>query len=113
MKRLNFTFDTETIKLLESLAEKYYNGNRSHTVRAALESLASHTGHEGWVITGYTANEIKDEVHCHSCGDVHKKGEILYRPVFERGKSPTALPKIPSESWLDCPDCAEKHFTNN
>jgi rubredoxin len=112
MKRLNFTLDDETVTLLEELAEKYYGGNKSQTVRAALESLAAHTGHEGWVIAGYTPKELDDEINCHSCGESHEKGEILYRPVFERGKSPGALPKIPSENWLDCPDCAEKQIHN-
>jgi len=110
MKRLNFTLDNDTVKLLEDLANKYYNGNKSQTVRAALESLAAHTGHEGWVITGYTPKELDDENSCHSCGESHQKGEILYRPVFERGTSPEALNQMPSEDWLDCPQCAEKHI---
>lgn len=108
MKRLNFTLDDETVQLLTELSEKFYDGNKSQTVRAALESLATHTGHEGWVITGYTPKELEDDISCHSCGESHKKGDILYRPVFERGQSPEALPQIPSENWLDCPQCAEK-----
>jgi hypothetical protein len=108
MKRLNFTLDDETVQLLTELSEKFYDGNKSQTVRAALESLATHTGHEGWVITGYTPKELEDDISCHSCGKSHKKGDILYRPVFERGQSPEALPQIPSENWLDCPQCAEK-----
>lgn len=112
MKRLNFTLDDETVTLLEDLAGKYYGGNKSKTVRAALESLATHTGHEGWVIAGYTPKELDSESSCHGCGEAHKEGEILYRPVFERGKSPRALPEMPSENWLDCPECAEKQITN-
>ncbi|MDZ7691297.1 MAG: hypothetical protein U5K69_09235 [Balneolaceae bacterium] len=111
MKRLNFTLNEETVTLLEELAVKYYDGNKSQTVRAALESLAAHTGHEGWVITGYTPKEIEGQTACHSCGESHDSGDVLYRPVFERGKSPRALPAMPSENWLDCPDCAEKQFT--
>ncbi len=111
MKRLNFTLDDDTVTLLQELAEGYYGGNKSQTVRAALESLAAHTGHQGWVITGYTPKEVEDEVECHGCGEAHKEGEVLYRPVFERGKSPSALPHIPAENWLDCPDCAEKQFS--
>lgn len=110
MKRLNFTLDDDTVKLLEELAGKYYSGNKSQTVRAALESLAAHTGHEGWIIAGYTPKELDNESACHSCGEEHEKGEILYRPVFERGKSPEAFPKMPTENWLDCPDCAEQHI---
>jgi len=108
MKRLNFTLDDDTVQLLAELSEKFYGGNKSQTVRAALESLATHTGHEGWVITGYTPKELENDIACHSCGESHEKGDILYRPVFERGQSPEALPKIPSENWLDCPQCAEK-----
>lgn len=111
MKRLNFTLDNDTVTLLQELADNYYGGNKSQTVRAALESLAAHTGHQGWVISGYTPKEVDGEVECHGCGEAHKEGEVLYRPVFERGKSPTALPQIPTENWLDCPDCAEKQFS--
>lgn len=110
MKRLNFTLDEDTVTLLEELAGKFYNGNKSQTVRAALESLAAHTGHEGWVIAGYTPKELDAAVNCHSCGDAHEKGEVLYRPVFEKGSSPMALPSIPSENWLDCPQCAEEQM---
>lgn len=110
MKRLNFTLDDDTVALLEELAQKFYSGNKSQTVRAAMESLAAHTGHEGWVIAGYTPKEAEGEVNCHGCGETHHDGEVLYRPVFERGKSPAALSKIPAETWLDCPDCAEKTF---
>lgn len=110
MKRLNFTLDKDTVELLENLAAKFYGGNKSQTVRAALESLAAHAGHEGWVIAGYTPKELESEVDCHSCGESHNKGEVLYRPVFERGSSPAAMPNIPSENWLDCPECAERHF---
>ncbi len=36
---------------------------------------------------------------------------MLYRPVFERGQSPRALPRIPAEAWLDCPDYTEAQTT--
>lgn len=110
MKRMNFTFDVETIDLLNELAEKYYAGNKSQTVRAALESLAVHAGHEGWIITGYMPQQLEDAIDCHTCGEHHRKGDVLYRPVFERGSSTRALSSIPNESWLDCPDCAEKQL---
>lgn len=112
MKRLNFTLDDETVKLLEDLAGKYYSGNKSQTVRAALESLAVHAGHEGWVITGYTPKELEGETNCHGCGESHEKGDVLYRPVFEKGSSPRALSSMPSENWLDCPKCAEEQVYN-
>ncbi|MBI3941505.1 MAG: hypothetical protein HY326_00700 [Chloroflexi bacterium] len=108
MQRLNFTLDDNTVELLERLAEKYYGGNKSHTVRAALESLAAHAGHEGWVITGYTPVVIDQTSSCHTCGTPHGKGDVLYRPVFERGAGSRALPKIPSENWLDCSHCVEQ-----
>lgn len=111
MKRLNFTLDNETVELLRDLSETYYNGNKSQTVRAALESLAVHAGHEGWVIAGYTPKELDNEISCHTCGESHEKGEVLYRPVFEKGSSADALPSMPTESWLDCPRCVEKQIS--
>ena len=107
MHRLNFTLDSDAVRLLEKLAETYYGGNKSQTVRAALESLAAHTGHDGWVIAGYTPVQLEVEAACHSCGTSHHEGEVLFRPVFERGASPKALSAIPAEVWLDCSDCAE------
>ncbi len=107
MQRLNFTLDEATVKLLDRLAQTYYQGNKSQTVRAALESLAAHIGHEGWVITGYTPVEVQHDVSCHTCGTEHHEGAVLYRPVFERGDSPRALLHIPAEVWLDCPQCVE------
>ncbi|MFO7846288.1 MAG: hypothetical protein R6V27_06995 [Balneolaceae bacterium] len=107
MKRLNFTLDDDTVKLLEKLAGKYYRGNKSQTVRAALESLASHAGQEGWVIKGYTPLRADHSTQCHECGTEHTKGAILFKPVFERGSSPSAIKTIPSEEWVECPDCLE------
>jgi len=111
MKRLNFTLDEDAVDLLKSLADRYYQGNKSRTVRAALESLASHTGHDGWVIAGYSPVRLDAEAACHSCGTEYGEGDVLFRPVFERGGSPNALQQIPSETWLDCPNCAEERPT--
>jgi hypothetical protein len=111
MQRLNFTFDDATVQLLDRLANEHFRGNKSLTVRAALESLASHAGHPGWVIGGYVPVEVNDLAACHTCGDAYQKGTILYRPVFERGESAAALPRIPSENWLDCPQCVEETVT--
>ena len=110
MQRLNFTLDTDTVRILERLAADYYDGNKSRTVRAALESLAAHVGHDGWVIKGYTPVSAHADVTCHSCGSDYKEGDVLFRPVFERGASPQALPNIPTEPWLDCSDCAEERL---
>ena len=107
MKRLNFTLDDDTVLLLDKLAGKYYGGNKSQTVRAALESLASHAGQEGWVIKGYTPVKADHEVSCHSCGNEQHEGNMLFKPVFERGSSPSAIKQIPSEEWVECPDCLE------
>jgi hypothetical protein len=107
MKRLNFTLDAEAVALLDELATTYYGGNKSRTVRAALESLAAHTGHDGWVIAGYTPVQLDHEAACYTCGTTYSAGDILMRPVFERGASPQALTSIPAEEWLDCPQCAE------
>lgn len=107
MQRLNFTLDDETVKLLEKLAEKYYQGNKSQTVRSALESLAAHAGHEGWIVAGHTPVVVDQQTSCHTCGDPHAVGDILYRPVFQRGEGPRALPRLPHENWLDCSNCVE------
>ena len=108
MQRLNFTFDDATARLLDELAAAYYGGNKSQTVRAALQSLAAHTGHEGWVIAGYSPAVIDGAAACHTCGTTHNRGEVLYRPVFERGRGPGVLPTLPTEGWLDCLDCVEQ-----
>lgn len=108
MQRLNFTFDDDTVALLETLSKEYYNGNKSSTVRAALESLAAHLGHEGWVIAGYTPVQLDHQAACHECGKPYGTGEVLYRPVFERGRGDSVLPQLPAETWLACPKCIEK-----
>ncbi len=107
MKRLNFTFDDETEMLLDEIAGRYYYGNKSLTVRAALESLATHLGHAGWVITGYARAVLEHSENCHSCGTAYPEGDVLYRPVFGRGNAPDALREIPQENWLDCSRCVE------
>jgi len=107
MKRLNFTFDNDTVELLDQISDLYYHGNKSLTVRAALESLATHLGHAGWVIAGYAPALLNQQENCHSCGKTYPEGEILYRPVFQRGNAPDALRQIPQENWLDCSQCVE------
>ena len=109
MKRLNFTLDNSTVELLNNLSEKFYKGNKSQTVRAALESLAARQGHDGWIITGYTPMRVDHEVNCHTCGTEHEEGKILFKPVFERGNSPSAIQQIPSEEWVECNQCVEKN----
>ena len=104
---MNFTFDDETVALLEALARDYYSGNKSHTVRAALESLATHVGHAGWVIAGYTPVQLKRRAACHECGASYRSGDVMFRPVFERGRGERVLPKLPAESWLACPNCVD------
>ncbi|MFN8538680.1 MAG: hypothetical protein U0232_14530 [Thermomicrobiales bacterium] len=107
MQRLNFTFDEATARLLEELAARFYDGNKSQTVRAALQALAAHAEQEGWVIAGYSPAVVGDAVACHTCGATHQGGDVLYRPVFERGHGPGALPSLPTEGWLDCRHCVE------
>lgn len=107
MKRLNFTFDNDTVDMLDQIAEAYYHGNKSLTVRAALESLATHLGHAGWVVSGYVPIVLEQGENCHSCGIEYPEGEVLYRPVFQRGHAPNALSQIPHENWLDCSNCIE------
>ena len=107
MKRQNFTFDDETTSLLDEIAARYYHSNKSLTVRAALESLATHLGHVGWIIAGYAPAVLDQQQNCHSCGATYPEGGILYRPVFQRGNAPDALREIPQENWLDCSRCVE------
>lgn len=107
MKRLNFTFDDDTVELLDEISDRYYYGNKSLTVRAALESLATHLGHAGWVISGYAPMVLDHQENCHSCGKTYPEGDILYRPVFQRGHAADALQEIPHENWLDCSQCIE------
>ncbi len=109
MKRLNFTLDESTFELLSDLSEKFYDGNKSQTVRAALESLAAREGHGGWVVAGYTPLRIDHAVSCHTCGLEQLEGNVLFKPVFERGNSPEAIQQIPSEEWGECSVCVESH----
>ncbi len=108
MQRLNFTLDKSTVELLEKLSGAY-GGNKSQTVRAALEFLAHHQGSSGWVIKGYTATRIEEKSSCHTCGESHPEGEVLYTPVFELGEGASALKTLPAEVWLDCNDCVREH----
>jgi len=108
MQRLNFTLDETTVELLNRLSDTYFQGNKSQTVRSALESLAAHAGHEGWVVAGYSPVVLEGDAQCHTCGDSHHSGEVLLRPVFERGDGPGALARIPAEHWLACHDCVEQ-----
>lgn len=107
MQRLNFTLDDETVDLLEKLAREYYGNNKSQTVRSALESLATHVGHEGWVISGYSPVVVQAGVRCHTCGTAEGGGAVLFRPVFQRGEGPRAIEHMPREEWLECRSCAE------
>ena len=107
MRRLNFTMDESTVELLYEVSEKFYKGNKSQTVRAALESLAVHQGDDGWVVAGYTPFQLDHDASCRHCGRDHREGSILFKPVFERGSSPSAIRHIPSEEWLECSICIE------
>lgn len=109
MKRLNFTVDDETASLLESLATQFYGGNKSLAIRSAVESLAAHSGHSGWVIAGFTPVELSKETSCHCCRERFNAGQTLFTPVFERGVAQDALAELPVEPWLDCQTCALGH----
>lgn len=109
MRRLNFTLDEGTIDLLDELAGRLYGGNKSQTIRAALQALSAHTGQGGWVIAGYAPVELRDDAPCHTCGETHHRGQVLFRAVFERGYSPDALRTLPQKDWLDCHRCVARH----
>ena len=91
MRRINFTLDQDTVNLLGSLAHQFYGGNRSLAIRAAVESLAAHSGHAGWVVTGFTPVQIEARTPC-------------------RGISPEALDELPAGKGLDCSKCAGGHL---
>lgn len=110
MRRINFTLDDDIVSLLGSLADQFYGGNRSLAIRAAVESLAAHSGHAGWVISGFTPVQLEAEAKCHCCAAKFHPGETLFRPVFERGVSPTAFKELPTTAWLDCSACAKGHL---
>jgi hypothetical protein len=107
VKRLNFTIDDNTADLLNEISNRFYYGNKSLTVRAALEKLAAHFGDAGWVISGYTPKVLHHEEHCHSCGAAHPEGDVLYQPIFQKATAPGAMHDIPAEPWLDCSQCVE------
>lgn len=109
MQRLNFTLDKPTVRLLDKLS-RAYGGNKSQTVRVALEFLAHHQGSSGWVIKGYTATRIEEESACHTCGEAHTEGDVLYTPVFELGEGAGALKTLPDEVWFDCNHCVREHI---
>jgi hypothetical protein len=110
MRRINFTLDEETVQLLGALADRFYGGNRSLAIRAAVESLAAHSGHSGWVIGGFTPVLIDEDTKCHCCSAEFHPGATLFRPVFEKGVSPHALDSLPEGKWLDCSQCAAGHL---
>lgn len=107
MKRLNFTLDEETIQLLNRIANQYYHGNKSLAVRAAVESLAAHLGHEGWVVAGFVPVAVDAEAECHTCHRHFEAGATLYRPVFRKGRAHNAMQQLPRELWLECSECAQ------
>lgn len=110
MKRLNFTVNDETATLLDSLASEFYGGNKSLAIRSAVESLAAHSGHSGWVVSGFTPVELGEATPCHCCRITFESGQTLFRPVFERGIAPNSFAELPVVPWLDCASCAKGHL---
>ena len=78
MQRLNFTLDKDAVTLLKKLASDHYGGNKSHTVRAALERLAADVENVGWIVAGYMPVRIKNAAFCHTCGSSYEGGAILF-----------------------------------
>ncbi len=113
MQRINITLDDETIDMLTTLANQLYGGNKSLTIREALQSLAAHTGQDGWIVRGYVAVVVSQEEEvCHTCGRVCHQGDIFYRPVFERGSGRNVITHLPRTDWLECQQCAEQQPTD-
>lgn len=110
MQRINITLDDETQALLNTLANRLYGGNKSLTIREALQSLAAHVSQEGWIVSGYVPVAAAHEDMCHSCGRVCHQGDVFYRPVFERGSGHNVLAHLPASDWLECQQCAERQI---
>ncbi len=110
MQRINFTLDDETLGLLSTLATKLYGGNKSLTIREALQALAAQHSTEGWVVKGYVPVMIEQDDTCSICGRICHHGNVFYRPVFERGTGPHVLHHLPTLNWLECQQCAEKQL---
>jgi hypothetical protein len=68
MPRIDCTFDTETMDLLDQLAQELYDGNTSLTLRAAIESLAMRLGLDGSSPTGDTPVGFPREGELHAGG---------------------------------------------
>ena len=112
MRRLNFTLDESTITLLDGLARALYEGNKSQTIRAALQSLSTRSSRGGWIIAGYAPAELRADAPCHTCGAHHRTGDVLFRAVFEPGDGPQALETLPVEDWLDCTECVSRNVSD-
>jgi len=104
-----FTLGTESARLLEELAERFYADNQTETVRVALRNLAARlgVGETTWVIHGYVATRAREAGTCHRCGGSFGASEIVYRPVFKQGSGPGALSQLPGREVLHCSECAE------
>jgi hypothetical protein len=102
-----FTLGSESARLLEELAERFYADNQTETVRVALRNLAARlgVGERTWVVDGYVPTKARETGTCHRCGDAFEVGEVVYIAVFRRGTGPTALSHLPQEQILVCPQC--------
>jgi hypothetical protein len=112
-----FTLGTESARLLEELAERFYADNQTETVRVALRHLAAQLGmgETTWVMDGYVPTKAKEAGTCHCCGDAFGAGEVVYRPVFRRGSGPSAQSQLPQKEIRFCTGCVDtssKHWDN-
>ena len=107
MQRINFTLDEKTIGLLEKMANEWYKGNRSAVIRDAVHYYSQNALQSGWVIVGFSPVTLDNNFTCHGCGEEHTKGEVLYRPTFQKGQGKFAFKYLPNEPWLDCAACLE------
>jgi hypothetical protein len=105
-----FTLGTESARLLEELAERFYADNQTETVRVALRQLAAQLGigETTWVIDGYVPIKAGEAGTCHYCGDTFGAGEVMYRAVFRRGSGRDAWFRLPSREIRSCHKCIEK-----
>ena len=82
MRQVDLVLDPPTLKLLHQLAILYFDGDETRTIKAALQSLAAHSGCDGWAVAGYAPLGLRPEQ-----GRVAPDGdswELSFRPIFAR-----------------------------
>jgi hypothetical protein len=82
MTQIDLALDPATIQLLRQLARAYFDGDEARTIKAALQSLAAHTGCDGWAVSGYAPLGLRPEQG--RIGPDGRSWEVSFRPIFGR-----------------------------